>query len=230
MRKKNKLWKRIPVLARLGENVGLLLVILKYKIGADVLHMNERADPDAEEWHDNPWQQVFNRRRDFAVQHSKDKKVLDLCCGTGWTSHAMAKVATHVTAVDYSDQALSIARERYGLDNIDFIQMDATDLSMESDSFDTVVSMEAIEHFTKENGDKLIREVHRVLKDGGVFVGSTPAVENRNPLKIYSLQLQDPYHLFLYSKAILEAALGEVFREVEVIPQENDWLLFACKK
>lgn len=226
----DKLWKKIPVLSWIGENVGLILVILKHKFGSDMLPMDERADPDSAEWKNNPWHDVFIQRRDTAVIHSEGKIALDLCCGIGWTSSAMAEVATKVTAVDYSTDALELAREKYGKPNLEFIQMDATILSFESESFDTVVSMEAIEYFTFENGRKLIQEAFRVLKKGGTFVGSTPAVENRNPLKIYSLQLQDPFHLFLYSKSILEKSLLEFFPEVEVVSQERDWLLFTCKK
>ena len=225
-----KILKRISIISGFAENVSILIVILKYKMGADVLHMEERADPEAEEWHDSPWQEVFIRRRNVAREYSRGKKALDLCCGIGWTIYAMGEVAEHVTGVDYSDDALRIARSKYSLENIKYILMDATSLDLESNSFDTVVSMEAIEHFTREEGEKLVQEVQRVLVEGGIFVGSTPAVEKRNPLKLYALQLQDPYHLFLYSRSILEDLLGQYFSEVHISVQEVDGLFFICKK
>ena len=83
--------------------------------------------------------------------------------------------------------------------------MDALSLSYQDESFDTVVSMEAIEHFSKSDGEKFINEVYRVLKKGGTFVGSTPQVETKNPLKIMAMKKIDPFHLHLYSIKMLRS-------------------------
>ena len=47
--------------------------------------------------------------------------------------------------------------------------MNALALELSTESFDSVVSMEAIEHFTQQDGKKFISGAHRVLKKGGIF-------------------------------------------------------------
>ena len=108
--------------------------------------------------------------------------------------------------------------------------MNALSLKYPDSSFDTVVSMEAIEHFTENDGKVFLSEVYRVLKKGGYFVGSTPQVETKNPLKILAMKKIDPYHLHLYSKKMLEKSLSAIFNKVEVESQPEDWMLFKCIK
>ena len=108
--------------------------------------------------------------------------------------------------------------------------MNALDLNYSDESFDTVVSMEAIEHFSEIDGKKYLSEVVRVLKEDGVFVGSTPQVETRNPLKILALKKIDPYHLQLYSIKMLKSLLLDYFSYVEIESQPEDWMLFKCIK
>ena len=115
-------------------------------------------------------------------------------------------------------------------ENISFKKMNALSLHFQENTFDTVVSMEAIEHFTKSDGIQFILEAYRVLKKGGIFIGSTPQTENRNPLKLFALKKIDPFHLYLYSKSILEITLSQFFPKVEVTTQKEGWLLFVAVK
>ena len=103
-------------------------------------------------------------------------------------------------------------------------------ICVSDESFDTVVSMEAIEHFNKQDGEKYLSEIVRVLKKGGVFVGSTPQVETKNPLKILALKKIDPYHLQLYSIKMLRLVLLNYFSNVEIESQPEEWMLFKCIK
>ena len=76
----------------------------------------------------------------------------DLCCGTGWTANELSKVAVSVKAIDYSKESISNAKTRFPKGNLVFEYMNALSLTYQDESFDTVVSMEAIEHFSKSDG------------------------------------------------------------------------------
>ena len=225
-----KILKKIPGLSLLVDSIKASITIIQYSFGIKSIQEEERADPNDPKWKNNPWAKVFVRRCKYAKEFSQKKRVLDLCCGTGWTANELSKVAKVVKAVDYSKESIEKAKKEFQNENLFFEQMNALSLNYPDSSFDTVVSMEAIEHFTENDGKVFLSEVYRVLKKGGYFVGSTPQVETKNPLKILAMKKIDPYHLHLYSKKMLEKSLSAIFNKVEVESQPEDWMLFKCIK
>ena len=225
-----KILKKIPGLSLLVDSIKASITIIQYSFGIKSIQEEERADPNDPKWKNNPWAKVFVRRCKYAKQFSQKKRVLDLCCGTGWTANELSNVAKMVKAVDYSKESIEKAKKEFQNENLFFEQMNALNLNYPDSSFDTVVSMEAIEHFTENDGKVFLSEVYRVLKKGGYFVGSTPQVETKNPLKILAMKKIDPYHLHLYSKKMLEKSLSAIFNRVEVESQPEDWMLFKCIK
>ena len=103
--------KKIPGLSIIVDSINAIVVIIKYSFGSNIQHEEERADPDDLKWENNPWSQVFRRRCDYAIKFSNGKSVLDLCCGTGWTSNELSKVAVSVNAVDYSKESIGRAKK-----------------------------------------------------------------------------------------------------------------------
>lgn len=100
------------------------------------------------------------------------KQVLDLGCGTGLPSLALAARVRandgHVTAVDVAPEMLDAARKnaaRAGLSNIVFREMSADDLDFEAASFD-IVSCVCLLMFRPDPA-KTIAGALRVLKQGG---------------------------------------------------------------
>jgi len=225
-----KFIKKIPGMAWLADIIHSILIIVKYTINLNADLQSERANPKDPEWNNNPWAIVFQKRSNYAKKFSKDKVVLDLCCGTGWTTYEISGICKTVIGVDYSEDTIIKAEMEYKNNNLSFHKMNALSLKFKEEYFDTVISMEAIEHFTEQDGEIFIKEAHRVLKKGGVFVGSTPETENRNPIKLLALKKIDPYHLFLYSKSILYESLRKYFSNVEINSQPEGWMLFIAEK
>src|SRR5476649_3090517 len=97
--------------------------------------------------------------------------VLDLGCGAGHASFAVAPHAQSVTAFDLSAQMLDVvaqaARER-GLHNLETRQGNAARLPFADASFDLVVTRFSAHHWL--DVPAALREVKRVLKKGGVLV------------------------------------------------------------
>ena len=121
----------------------------------------------------------FVHRRGFA----NGKKVLDVCCGTGYGSEILSKSASSVLGVDISQEAVSFARKNHSNDKIKFVRMDAHDLKLPDGSKDLVTAFEALEHVS--DPDRMLSEIKRVLKKGGYF-RSKPL--SREPFRFQAVQ------------------------------------------
>lgn len=81
---------------------------------------------------------------------------------------------------DVLDHPAKYAPFKFREDHLEVRQMNALALQLDGESFDFVFCLSSLEHFGSEN-DKLtaLREMHRVLKPGGVAVLTTEIVLNR---------------------------------------------------
>jgi SAM-dependent methyltransferase len=97
--------------------------------------------------------------------------ILDLCSGAGRLSQSLHN-ARAIIGADLSDVAVRLGTEAYR-DNsaFKFVVMDAHALGFASSTFDIVTFLEAIEHV--HDVPRVISEVTRVLKPGGVFLVTT---------------------------------------------------------
>ena len=105
-------------------------------------------------------------------EYVAESKVLDLACGDGYGSVVLARTAASVTGVDLDGETIERARSRYSSKNIDFIVGDATDVPLDDQLFDVVVSFETIEHV--KDPVAVVREIRRLLKPGGLLIISSP--------------------------------------------------------
>ena len=106
-----------------------------------------------------------------AVGLQKDMDAVDLCCGDGWFTLPMAKVARHVLAVDIDGQFLELARHRLklaGVMNCDFVEGDAYDLDRLASGPVDFVFMANVFHGVPDQL-RLVQVVYWTLKSAGRF-------------------------------------------------------------
>ncbi|RKD95979.1 class I SAM-dependent methyltransferase [Halopiger aswanensis] len=99
--------------------------------------------------------------------------VLDVACGTGRIARTVAADAA-VVGIDIAAGMLERATRyaaRNGLDGIAFAQMSADELWFDADAFDRGTCCWAL-HLLPDP-DVVLEEIGRVLRSGGVFVGTT---------------------------------------------------------
>ncbi|OOO29695.1 class I SAM-dependent methyltransferase [Agrobacterium sp. YIC 4121] len=102
----------------------------------------------------------------------KGKTVLDIACGEGFGSSLLSKNAEFVFGVDIDPEAISHASETYDAENITFLQGSCSQIPIEDNSIDIVVSFETIEHHDEH--EQMMLEVRRVLKADGALIISSP--------------------------------------------------------
>lgn len=101
-------------------------------------------------------------------------KLLDLGCGTGWTSIFFAKRGYNVVGMDISKDKIKYAninKKKANLKNLDFIVSDYEEISFES-NFDCVVFFDSLHHSMSTR--KAMQSAYKTLKSGGVIVISEP--------------------------------------------------------
>lgn len=101
----------------------------------------------------------------------KGARVLDLCCGMGRHSLALARFGYDVTGIDLSDVLLAEARKKDEKDEVRWIRGDMRELPFDRE-FDAVVNLfTSFGYFDREEDNaRVIFELARVLKPGGRFV------------------------------------------------------------
>lgn len=101
---------------------------------------------------------------------SKDSRLLEIGCGMGHTSVSLSKIISKLVGIDISIEGIKIAKER--VNNAEFIVGDATALPFKDKCFDCVIVKDVLEHI--ENDLQAIKEVNRVLKNGGLLIVYVP--------------------------------------------------------
>lgn len=111
-------------------------------------------------------------RYKFTVQFGKGQTILDIACGVGYGSFLLSKGgAVRVDGVDISEKVIEYARSNYHAENLFFQTGDICEYKSNI-KYDLIVCYETIEHV--KNYDKALFNIHRLLREGGLLIISSP--------------------------------------------------------
>jgi ubiquinone/menaquinone biosynthesis C-methylase UbiE len=160
--------------------------------------------------------------------------VLDVACGPGILSAAIAKSAREVVAFDLTPEMLKKAAQRCsdaGLANVTFREGNAAELPFADATFDAAVTRLSVHHFDQPRG--VISEIFRILRPGGSFViadviSSEVAAEAelQNAIEV----LRDPSHVRMLPASELTSLVREAGFAIESLtawdkPREfEEWM------
>lgn len=102
---------------------------------------------------------------DQIEDHLNGKDVLDVACGDGQDLKHYASLGAHVTGIDASRELVSKAKALVGDAAVSHGYME--DLPYADNSFDVVLSKWAMQ--SSRDVPKVINEMHRVLRPGGIL-------------------------------------------------------------
>lgn len=94
-------------------------------------------------------------------------EILDVGSGAGFFSNAAAKAGHEVTGLDISRTSLRVAELMDSTGRVKYVEGDAYRMPFPKESFDVVVAMDLFEHVS--DPEKIISEMSRVLRPGGIF-------------------------------------------------------------
>ncbi|WP_281322656.1 class I SAM-dependent methyltransferase [Flavobacterium aestivum] len=145
----------------------------------------------------------FHKELKTAIQKYAKGKLLDIGCGNKpYEIWLKGKISEYIGCdiVQSSSNKVDILCE-------------AINIPLESDSFETIISTQAIEHI--EDHQEMVNEAYRLLKSDGYFILSGP---------FYWHLHEEPYDFFRFTKHgfryILEKAGFEI---IEITPNGGAW-------
>jgi demethylmenaquinone methyltransferase/2-methoxy-6-polyprenyl-1,4-benzoquinol methylase len=176
------------------------------------------------QWHSGEPTGPMRRALAEQAASGSPRRVLDLCCGTGAVTRALAEslgTQSLVVGLDFSSGMLGqgrIAAGQVGLSAINWVQADAAALPFKAGVLDVVTCAYALYELKGQARGEMLCEVARVLLPGGRFLAMEHEVPTR-PL---------PRFLFFLRLAIIGAEGARAFLGGEV--QELDRVFGHAKK
>jgi S-adenosylmethionine-dependent methyltransferase len=156
-----------------------------------------------------------------AAKPLQGASILEIGCGTGCSTVALAEQGANVVAVDVDENSLAVARARceiYGLD-VSCFQANAVEVNhlFSGRHFDYIIFYAALEHMTIEERLSAMRSTWNMLSAGGLWC----VVETPNRLWYYDAHTSLlPFHMWLpdelafaYSRFSPRDQYRELYRE-----------------
>jgi ubiquinone/menaquinone biosynthesis C-methylase UbiE len=140
-------------------------------------------------------------------------RVLDVACGPGIVTSALAARAQAVVALDLTPQMLERAKERCakaGRANVVFKEGSATALPFADATFDAVVTRLSFHHFPEPR--VALKEMLRVLRRGGALgIADVVSAEEADKSELQNAieALRDPSHVRMLSAPELIALIAQ---------------------
>lgn len=164
----------------------------------------------------NPWWGEHLHRYEEAAKliNKPNAKILDIACGSGFGSNYLAKLGYQVIGGDLSHDVVLDCSNKYKLDNLEFKQIDGTQIPFEDKFFDVVISFETIEHTTEFQ--KMLNEFKRVVKKDGIIILSTPNFLINSP----GGKIINKYHTQEWIYEDFLKLLNSTYSDVDLMGQE----------
>jgi ubiquinone/menaquinone biosynthesis C-methylase UbiE len=120
------------------------------------------------------WRKTIQQRVPWVLSGADlGQHVLELGPGPGLTTDQLRIRAQRITAIEIDSRLAKSLSSRLCGGNVEVVTGDATAMPFSNAQFSGGVSFTMLHHVpSPELQDKLLREVWRVIKPGGVFVGS----------------------------------------------------------
>ena len=174
--------------------------------------------------YENP--QVVSRYVDIGLWPSEETlileyvpdggRLLDVGCGAGRASIALAEMGVDVVGIDLSQTMITVARQQADLTGttVAFEVMDVTGMRFANASFEAALfSYNGLELLPGREGKKsAMEEIGRILKPGGIFIFTTHSLFALNQFAVFRLTTFCRFCAGrLFGLPIKEKELGERF-------------------
>lgn len=170
---------------------------------------------------------------------SGQKSILDYGAGKGFLSAQLLANGYQTATFDLSDESCRKLPEKFG-DKSRFLGAYSGDTIENQDGkFDAVIMIEVVEHLDDPTREKVLKQIHRLLSDKGIFILSSPNNENLENEFICNPGTKEIFHRWQHVYSWHEESLSKEvekygFKVLKSIQTNMKWVgnspILALKK
>lgn len=130
-------------------------------------------------------------------------KLLNIGVGSGYMERYAASQGFEVMGLDPTPEAI-VGLKSAGIGGeIGFMQ----NMPFDDNTFDCVIASEVMEHLQQDVSDAGLAEIARVLKPGGIFMGTVPYDENIAQYEVYCTKCDEYFHPWGHVRSFDESVM-----------------------
>jgi len=153
----------------------------------------------------------YARLRYFAERCSAGSRVLNIGVGSGGLERLLEERGVVVYALDPSLETIKQLQAELGLG--DRAQLGYSEvIPFDDEFFDKVIMTEVLEHLPDDSLHATLDEVRRVLRPGGVFVGTVPYREKLQDNVVFCPCCEQQFHRWGHQQSFDAVSLGSLFK------------------
>ncbi len=156
----------------------------------------------------------------IASKISPRSKVLNIGVGSGYLESLLIQAGVDIYCLEPSNRTIEQIREKFSLSEEKAKVGVAQSIPFPDEIFDVVIMTEVLEHINPGETETVLKEVRRVLKKGGIFIGTVPADEDLSKSIVVCPYCNARFHRWghmqSFSKQRLYDLLKRFFGSVEV--------------
>lgn len=156
------------------------------------------TDPDAYETFMGRWSEQLAQPFLSFADIAPGGRLLDVACGTGVLTKAVAETGAHVIGIDASEEYLAGARRHRSHANITYEHGDIRRMRFDDGAFDAAVCTLVLDLLPPPEIEQVVAEMRRVTRPGGVVAAAVHAFFAGMPA----------FDLVLNTAAVLDAGLA----------------------
>lgn len=172
--------------------------------------------------YDDYKQWLFSGVVKILKKYVRNGNVLEIGCAKGYLSELINREGYFCIGGDISVTTLRGVKNKNQV-----VRLDGETLPFKNACFDAALAINALEHMP--GPQKMLKEIFRVLSNGGLFLGITPdkgSLLGKLGYRLVSYtSLKNPYHVGLMNKKEMNTSLNDAgFESFAVLPFHNGLL------
>lgn len=144
-------------------------------------------------------------------------KILDVGTGRGELIEELKNSFNsyeNIIGIDSSKKAIEFCRENNKDNNVIFMEMDGSNMTFAEGTFDTVCISNTLHHLNKNQMNKILNEMKKVIKKDGLFIICEMYKDNQSPSQMSHVYL---HHLCAEMDRLNGITHNDTFNRDEII-------------